>query len=217
LTGEALLNYEYFHTGAGKDSECWKANNGGSQQDPEPNTVVANILPGDLSGTVSGTGSFLPGTDVTLTAPATIGGYTFKGWTVNSPADLVYTETGNTLSFVMPSVGVSVTANYNAPAPKFEVTIIKDCEDGADGTFTGDGFYEEGDEVTASATPGTYNYYDYWEMKWKTGTYKYKWYERTKTYGSNQWTERASNSDYVFTMPAKDVELKVKFYKYESL
>lgn len=95
---------------------------------------------------------------------------------------------------------------------KYEVTIIKDCKDGADGTFTGDGSYEAGDAVTASATPDTYWYWDGWH--WRTGTYKYKWYERTAAGDPNQWTERASNSDYVFTMPAEDVELKVEFYKY---
>jgi len=189
-------------------TNCWE----GGTVEPDPNEVVANINPSGLEGTVIGTGTFPPGSTVNLEAPA-IDGYDFTGWSgTEGLADVVTDVAARTLSFTMPDAGVSVTANYNAPAPKFDVTIIKDCKDGADGTFTGDGSYEAGDAVTASATPDTYGYWDGWH--WRTGTYKYKWYERTAAGGPNQWTERASNSDYVFTMPAEDVELKVKFYKY---
>lgn len=206
LTGEALLNYEYFHTGAGKDSECWKANNGGSQQDPEPNTVVANILPGDLSGTVSGTGSFLPGTDVTLTAPATIDGYTFKGWTVNSPADLVYTETGNTLSFTMPDAGVSVTANYDPPAPtKYTFKVKKDTTSSRCKVWIEE--YQEpgGSWVNPLGEPTQMQFVPGTKVKVKASTSGGWDFEKWTREGSSY--SLSSSSTYTHTMPSNNETL----------
>ncbi len=208
VTGEnysflSLRGANYFYNGLGKDMPCWGGGEGPVDPDPTPNTVVANVLPGDLEGTVDGIGTYASGASVSLTAPLTINGYTFKDWTVNSPVGLDYTATGNTLSFVMPAEGVSVTANYNAPVPvkKYNVTVEKETKDNKNGTITGAGEYAEDDDVTVTATP-------------TTNKTKVKWYIWKTGYGGGYWDEfNVSDNSYEFDMPGHDVKLKVKFEK----
>ena len=83
-------------------------------QSASPNSGVGiNVSPADIHNTISGTTSFAlsynAGTSVTLTAPATAGGYSFASWSgcASSVAiSCTVTMNGNT----------TVTAAYNQPA-----------------------------------------------------------------------------------------------------
>jgi hypothetical protein len=92
--------------------------------------VAITASPKDNSSTASGTTSFAltynAGTSVTLTAPATSGGYTFVKWTgCTSAATVTCTVTLNT--------NTTVTANYNAPSIK-SVTVSPSPETATIGT-----------------------------------------------------------------------------------
>jgi uncharacterized repeat protein (TIGR02543 family) len=87
-------------------------------------TVTANwtqdtILPPVYKVTVkdsyadkSGSGTYTPGTIVTIDA-GTKAGYTFKGWTVTSGGVTLTDANSITTSFTMPSNDVTVTANWS--------------------------------------------------------------------------------------------------------
>ena len=94
-------------------------------------------------GTITGSGSYLEGTQVTITAtPAE--GYEFVNWTKGE--EVVSTE--NPYKFTV-TADVALVANFKLiPPTKYNVTVTAE-----NGTVTGAGEYEEGKEATLTATP----------------------------------------------------------------
>ena len=93
-------------------------------------------------GTITGSGSYLEGTQVTITAtPAE--GYEFVNWTKDE--EIVSTE--NPYTFTV-TENVALVANFKLiPPTKYNVTVTAE-----NGTVTGAGEYEEGAEATLTAT-----------------------------------------------------------------
>ena len=90
-------------------------------------------------GSVSGGGTFSQGTQVSLTATPSLG-YSFSEWSNGSTANpLIVTLNSNT----------SITANFEIIINSFTLTITA----GEGGSVSGGGEYDEGTEVTITATP----------------------------------------------------------------
>ncbi|MDA8630624.1 VCBS repeat-containing protein [Flavobacteriaceae bacterium] len=90
-------------------------------------------------GSVTGGGTFASGTQVSLTATPT-SGYSFSGWSNGSTANpLTVTLNSNT----------TITANFQVIVNSYTLTVTA----GEGGTVNGGGEYEEGTEVTITATP----------------------------------------------------------------
>ena len=98
-------------------------------------TLTANASDG---GSVSGGGTFASGTQVSLTATPNAG-YSFSGWSNGSTANPV-TVTLNS--------NTTITANFQVIVNSYTLTVTA----GEGGTVTGGGEYEEGTEVTITAT-----------------------------------------------------------------
>jgi len=91
-------------------------------------------------GSVSGGGTFASGTQISLTATPT-SGYSFSGWSNGSTANpLTVTLNSNT----------SITANFQVIVNSYTLTVSAG-EGGSVSTEGGE--YEEGTEVTITATP----------------------------------------------------------------
>ena len=91
-------------------------------------------------GSVTGGGTFASGTQVSLTATPT-SGYSFSGWSNGSTANpLTVTLNSNT----------SITANFQVIVNSYTLTVTAG-EGGSVSTEGGE--YEEGTEVTITATP----------------------------------------------------------------
>jgi hypothetical protein len=100
-------------------------------------TLTANAGDG---GSVSGGGTFASGTQVSLTATPT-SGYSFSGWSNGSTANpLTVTLNSNT----------SITANFQVIVNSYTLTVSA----GEGGSVSSEGGeYQEGTEVTITATP----------------------------------------------------------------
>jgi len=112
-----------------------------------PNTTPTQIVKqytltasaGD-GGSVTGGGTFASGTQVSLTATPT-SGYSFSGWSNGSTANpLTVTLNSNT----------SITANFQVIVNSYTLSVTAG-EGGSVSTEGGE--YEEGTEVTITATP----------------------------------------------------------------
>ena len=90
-------------------------------------------------GSVSGGGTFASGTQVSLTATPS-SGYSFSGWSNGS--------TTNPLTITLNS-NTTITANFEVLINSYTLTVVS--TDG--GSATGGGEYNEGTEVTITATP----------------------------------------------------------------
>ena len=90
-------------------------------------------------GSVSGGGTFASGTQVSLTATPN-SGYSFSGWSNGS--------TANPLNVTLNS-NTTITANFEVLINSYTLTVLSS----EGGSVTGGGEYEEGTEVTISATP----------------------------------------------------------------
>ena len=105
-----------------------------------PNKQYTLTVDADPGGTVSTTGGvFTEGTLVNIQASPN-SGYTFSGWSNGS--------TVNPLSITMTS-NTSITANFEVLINSYTLTVVS--TDG--GSATGAGEYNEGTEVTLTATP----------------------------------------------------------------
>src|SRR6056300_1108216 len=91
-------------------------------------------------GSVTGGGTFASGTQVSLTATPT-SGYSFSGWSNGSTANpLTVTLNSNT----------SITANFQVIVNSYTLTVTS----GEGGSVSSEGGeYEEGTELTITATP----------------------------------------------------------------
>lgn len=116
-------------------------------------TVDAEVNPQN-SGTVSGTGTFNYGTDVTLTAsPAS--GYNFVNWTENER------EVGRTTTYIIQDIAENhrLTANFEVAG----YTVTTSVDPANSGTVTGGGTYLAGSTVRLSATPARGYRFSYWQ------------------------------------------------------
>ena len=103
-------------------------------------------------GSVSGGGTFASGTQVSLTATPS-SGYSFSGWSNGSTANpLTVTLNSNT----------AITANFQVIVNSYTLTVSA----GEGGTVSGGGEYEEGTEVTITATAN----YGFEFSSWSNGS-----------------------------------------------
>ena len=107
-------------------------------------TLLSNPTAG---GTVTGGGTFDPGTSVSVNAIPAVG-YTFTNWTeginvVSSSASYTFTLTDNR----------TLVANFTSNIPQFTVTLSSNPLAG--GTTTGGGTFDTGTSVTAKAVPSS--------------------------------------------------------------
>ena len=113
--------------------------------------VVSANSADESKGTVSGGGTYEEGTEVTLTA-APAEGCVFKQWSDGTTANpYVFTATKD----------VTLTAQFTK-----SYTVQVSSADESKGTVSGGGTYEEGTEVTLTATPAK----NYEFEKWSDGT-----------------------------------------------
>ena len=143
-------------------------------------TLTVNTGTGISS--VSGSGSYAPGTSVTVKAVVS-NGYTWKKWT-SSNTSLVANSTSQTYTFTMPSGNVTLTPS--ATVTKYTVTVAKGT---GISSVTGGGTYAPGTSVTVNAN--LLSGYT-WE----------KW-----TSNNTSLLPSSSNRSYTFTMPAGNVTL----------
>ena len=113
--------------------------------------VVSASTNNSTFGTVSGTGQYELNANVELVATANEG-YKFVNWT---DADGEEVSTEETYSFAA-TADVALTANFEAI--QYVVTLTFEGE----GTVTGAGTYNYGDEVTITATPAEHNELMFW-------------------------------------------------------
>lgn len=114
-------------------------------------TIVVNASP-VAGGTVTGGGSYLDGTNVTVIATPSQG-YTFANWTENG----AIVSSGASYSFVARADRV-LTANFSQTT----VTISVTASPVGGGTMTGGGSYAVGTTATLTATPNTDYHFDGW-------------------------------------------------------
>ena len=143
------------------------------------------------NGTVSGTGDFAEGAEVTLTASPNAN-YSFTSWST-SDVNISGHENENPLTFTMPGNDVSITANFS---PCSGQTVTVDVNDGDMGSATGEGSYCAGVQVDLEATP-------------KSG---YRFVNWTVTSGSAS-LDNVNNASTHFTMsnPAEAVTVQANF------
>ena len=131
-------------------------------------TVSANPSNG---GTVTGGGSYNQGQSCTVSATAN-NGFTFTNWTengsvVSTQANYTFTVTGNR----------NLVANFQGQQQSYTITVSANPTNG--GTVTGGGVYQQGQQCTVSATPGT----GYTFLRW-----------------TENGTQVSTNANYTFTV-----------------
>ena len=131
-------------------------------------TVSANPSNG---GTVTGGGSYNQGQSCTVSATAN-NGFTFTNWTengsvVSTQANYTFTVTGNR----------NLVANFQGQQQSYTITVSANPTNG--GTVTGGGSYNQGQQCTVSATPGT----GYTFLRW-----------------TENGTQVSTNANYTFTV-----------------
>ena len=114
--------------------------------------VSATVSP-DNAGAITGTGEYLYGTDVTLTATPNEG-YAFNSWTLDG--EVVSTEPSYTFTVTAP---VSLMANFDV---LYSVSISINMEEA--GTVTGEGEYLYGTSVTVAATANEGYAFNSWTL-----------------------------------------------------
>jgi uncharacterized repeat protein (TIGR02543 family) len=150
-----------------------------------------NVSP-EGAGTVSGAGEYIEGALVEISATPSAG-YQFVNWT-NEDEEII--STNETFTFNMPANNLTLTANFEELPPVFYTLTLLVNPLGA-GIATGEGEYEEGEEVEITATPEG----DYVFVNW------------TDIDGNILEDEFGDPVDASFTyiMPANDVTLIANF------
>ncbi len=133
------------------------------------------------SGTVTGTGNYNVGNNVTLVATP-VAGYNFVNWTDGTGE----VSTNATYSFIMPAANVALTAHFVA----IDYTVTVNVAPAASGTTTGAGTYNVGQDVSLTATPAT----GYQFVNWTEGA-----------------TVLSTTTPYNFTMPAENKVITANF------
>ncbi len=116
-------------------------------------SIEASVLPAN-SGTITGTGNYNYGANVSLTAtPET--GYTFNDWTENG----IQVSTDATYIFIA-STNRTLVANFTINSYSIEASVLP----ANSGTITGTGNYNYGANISLTATPETgYTFKDWTE------------------------------------------------------
>lgn len=117
-------------------------------------TVTVAVLPLE-GGSVEGAGSYLHGTEATLTATPSPD-YIFINWTTGGT--VLSTEPELVLLMLSDS---SLVAHFESQLIEWELTLSADPETG--GTVTGEGIYASGTEVTANAVAAENFRFDDWK------------------------------------------------------
>ena len=136
-----------------------------------------------LAGTVTGSGAYLSGESAILEAQA-MDGYRFAEWSDGYP-------------YNPRAVKVTKDGSYTAifeEIPLHTLTVLSN--DSSMGTVTGSGIYEEGMQITITATPYDGYYLHHWDFTGESGL------------------------DVIFTMPTNDITLTAYFApkdEYESV
>ena len=112
---------------------------------PETFTVSLSAEPAE-GGTVSGTGSFVEGSEVTVSATAN-SGWKFVRWTENAAE----VSTLASYTFIVTGNRNLVAVFEKIPPTQYKVTLSANPAEG--GTVSGTGSFVEGSEVTVTATP----------------------------------------------------------------
>ncbi len=135
-------------------------------------------------GSISGEGTFLYGSDVTITATPNTG-VSFLGWYGN---DGTLVSSLKSYSFKMPYEDILYTAKFEWTPYSISINI----NDTSMGTITGDGSYTYGQNVSLVATPN--DHYSF-----------FGWYD-----GDSLLSQ---DSNYSFNMPDKSLTYTAKFVK----
>lgn len=125
----------------------------GDNLPPETVTISINKTP-EMGGTVTGGGTMVVGTDVSVEAFASTG-YDFDGWYV----DGVKVSGDNPYTFKAER-NISLEAKFTLKLDKYTVTVTADPELG--GTVSGGGTFDENTPVTVTATVNTGYVFDGW-------------------------------------------------------
>ncbi len=150
-----------------------------------PTYQLTLLVNPENSGVVSGAGEYLEGETVSITATPNEG-FTFLNWT----KDGVEVETNPNFNYTMPAQEVTLIANFEAVPPPTYLLTLEVNPVGA-GLVTGQGQYEEGEQVQITAT--TNNGYTF--TNWTT------------TAG----TVVSTTPSFTYTMPSSDVTLIANF------
>ena len=153
--------------------------------------LVANFATGESalnitvnpvnSGTVTGSGTYAHGANVTVTATPNQN-YSFLNWTKGS----VVQSTQPTYTFTMPAESVNLIANFEELPPTL-YTVSANVNPVNSGTISGTGQYEAGQSVTLTVTPSqNYNF-----LNW-----------------TKNGVVQSTQAIYTFTMPAESVALQ---------
>ena len=153
----------------------------------ETKALTLTPTPG-AGGTLTGAGSYAPGTGVDLGATSNEG-WSFSYWM--SGGEVI--STNPNFTFTMPADAATVFAFFEAVAPvvereDFEATISITPE--STGTVTGAGYYTEDDNATVIATPEAGKNFLYWKKNDVIVSY---------------------NESYTFVMPSSNVLLVAHF------
>ena len=160
---------------------------GGGQDPDKPNpdgtyNVVVN------NGT--GSGAYMPGATVTITATPPSVGATFVNWTTTTTGLKLTDPTATTTTFLMPASNVTVTANYTTGGTTNPTTYTVTVKNG-----TGGGKYAPGATVTIKAnTPNTGASF----VNWTTAT-------------AGVAFASATSATTTFKMPESDVTVTANF------
>ncbi|MFO8066103.1 MAG: T9SS type A sorting domain-containing protein, partial [Bacteroidales bacterium] len=140
-------------------------------------------------GSVTGDGVYNVDDVVSLSATSNEG-YQFVNWTDESETEI---STQASFDYPMPAANTTLTANFELI--DYNVTVAVDPA-GA-GTISGDGVYNMGDEVVVNATANEGFLFVNWT--------------------NSESTEVSVDAEYIFTMPAADVELTANFEEETSI
>ena len=138
------------------------------------------------AGTISGTGTYSYKSTITVSTTLNTG-YNFLGWFDSNNNEL---SKSTTYTFQMPYDNVSLVAKYELAT--FTVTLSKNIEDA--GNLSGENTYNYGESVVLTATLNS----GYTFLGWYNGE-----------------TKVGDNLEYIFDMPAENIELEAR-YDYES-
>ena len=162
-------------------------------------TVTGGTIVDESSDTGKPSGIYLPGTEVTVTAPADTDTKKFEKWTFSGtePTDLPNDwQTSKKFTFTMPAGNVTLKADY---MQLYNLTVTGGTIVDGSGTGKTTGSFQPGDEVKVAFTEST-GIEDQFEKWTLSGT------EPTDL--PNDWQSKPSFS---FTMPAGNVTLKAEY------
>jgi hypothetical protein len=132
-------------------------------------------------GTVNGSGYYLPGEQVVVSAEEN-SGYDFVNWTQNGTV----ISTDNSFSYTMPAGNDTLVANFILT--DYSLSLIVFPEGG--GMVSGGGIYNLGDTVTVNALPNPGYAFEFWTVEGNIVSF---------------------DPEYEFIMPAENIEMTANF------